>query len=70
MYALCFDGVGETVWRSVPDPGIQDPEDAVVRVDATTICGTDLHIVDGSGARIAPGTVMGHEGVGTVVAAR
>ncbi|MFJ5846430.1 alcohol dehydrogenase catalytic domain-containing protein [Streptomyces sp. NPDC092903] len=69
MYALCFDGVGETVWRSVPDPGIQDPEDAVVRVDATTICGTDLHIVDGSGARIAPGTVMGHEGVGTVVEA-
>ncbi|MET8579225.1 alcohol dehydrogenase catalytic domain-containing protein [Streptomyces sp. NPDC005012] len=69
MYALRFEEVGEPAWRSVPDPRIQDPEDVIVRVDATTICGTDLHIVDGSGARVAPGTVLGHEAVGTVVEA-
>jgi alcohol dehydrogenase len=67
MYALSFDGAGETTWRRVADPHVQDAEDVVVRVDATTVCGTDLHIVDGSGARVAPGTVLGHEAVGTVV---
>ena len=47
MKALVFGGPGEKAWDTVPDPGIQDPTDVIVKVDTTTICGTDLHIVDG-----------------------
>ncbi|MEU6657683.1 zinc-dependent alcohol dehydrogenase family protein [Streptomyces sp. NPDC046821] len=67
MKALVFHGSGASAWEDVPDPGIQDPADAVVRVEAVTICGTDLHILKGDVPEVRPGTVLGHEAVGEVV---
>lgn len=67
MRALVFDGPGQRGWREVPDPVVRDPQDAVVRVDAVTICGTDLHILKGDVPTVTPGRVLGHEAVGTVV---
>ena len=68
MKALTFHGPGKRVWGEVPDPVVVDPEDAVVRVDAVTICGTDLHILKGDVPEVAEGRILGHEAVGTVVA--
>ncbi|MFK0175124.1 zinc-dependent alcohol dehydrogenase family protein [Streptomyces xanthochromogenes] len=67
MKALVFQGPGQTSWQDVPDPGIKDAGDAIVRVDAVTICGTDLHIVKGDVPEVEPGRILGHEAVGTVV---
>jgi alcohol dehydrogenase len=67
MRAMTFDGPGRKSWTTVPDPEIQDPGDAIVRVDAVTICGTDLHILKGDVPEVSPGRVLGHEAVGTVV---
>ena len=47
MKALVYHGPGQKSWEDVPDATIQDPTDVVVRVDTTTICGTDLHILHG-----------------------
>lgn len=66
MKALVYHG-GRPSWESVPDPRIQDPTDVVVRVDAVTICGTDLHILKGDVPEVTDGRVLGHEAVGTVV---
>ena len=68
MKALVYHGPGERRWESVPDPAVADPTDIVVRIDASTICGTDLHILKGDVPEVAPGTILGHEAVGTVVA--
>ena len=51
----------------MPDPTIQEPTDIVVRIDSSTICGTDLHILKGDVPEVKPGTILGHEAVGTVV---
>jgi alcohol dehydrogenase len=67
MKALVFNGPGRSAWQDVPDPGIQDAGDAIVRVEAVTICGTDLHILKGDVPDVRPGTVLGHEAVGEVV---
>jgi alcohol dehydrogenase len=67
MKALVYHGPGLRAWESVPDPTIADPTDAIVRIDASTICGTDLHILKGDVPAVKDGTVLGHEGVGTVV---
>ncbi len=67
MKALVFGGPGEKAWDSVPDPGIQDPTDVIVKVDTTTICGTDLHILKGDVPAVTEGRILGHEAVGTVV---
>ncbi|MFI8823875.1 zinc-dependent alcohol dehydrogenase family protein [Streptomyces sp. NPDC053431] len=67
MKAAVYQGPGRIAWRDVPDPDIKDPADAVVRVDVVTICGTDLHILKGDVPEVAPGRVLGHEAVGTVV---
>ncbi|MFF4646480.1 zinc-dependent alcohol dehydrogenase family protein [Streptomyces sp. NPDC001389] len=67
MKALVFEGPGVTSWQEVPDPGIKNGADAVVRVDAVTICGTDLHIIKGDVPEVTPGRILGHEAVGTVV---
>ena len=53
-------------WESVPDPTILEPTDAIVRIDSSTICGTDLHILKGDVPEVTPGTILGHEAVGTV----
>ncbi|TCN31217.1 alcohol dehydrogenase-like protein [Kribbella orskensis] len=50
----------------MPDPVIQDPEDVIVRVDAVTICGTDLHILKGDVPTVDHGRILGHEAVGTI----
>ena len=68
MKALVYHGPGERRWESVPDPAIKEPTDVVVRIDASTICGTDLHILKGDVPEVQPGTILGHEAVGTVVA--
>jgi alcohol dehydrogenase len=67
MKALVYNGPGLRSWEEKPDPTIQDPTDIVVRVDSATICGTDLHILKGDVPAVQPGTVLGHEAVGTVV---
>jgi threonine dehydrogenase-like Zn-dependent dehydrogenase len=66
MKAVVFHGVGDIRLDDVPDPSLQDPEDAVVRLTASAICGTDLHFVRGTMAGVAPGRILGHEGVGVV----
>ena len=67
MKALVFHGPNQREWESVPDPGIEEPTDVVVRIDTTTICGSDLHILKGDVPETTPGTVLGHEAIGTVV---
>jgi alcohol dehydrogenase len=66
MKALVYHGPGKKAWEDVPDASIQDPTDVVVRVDTTTICGTDLHILQGDVAAVTDGRILGHEAVGTV----
>jgi alcohol dehydrogenase len=66
MKALVYQGPGQRGWDTVPDPTILDPTDAIVRIDTSTICGTDLHILKGDVPETTPGTVLGHEAVGTV----
>ncbi|MEU6236775.1 zinc-dependent alcohol dehydrogenase family protein [Kitasatospora sp. NPDC047058] len=68
MKALTYHGPGRRTWGEVPDPAVSDPEDAVVRVDAVTICGTDLHILKGDVPEVTEGRILGHEAVGTVTA--
>ena len=69
MKGLAFDGPGEASWREVALPVPVDDRDAIVRVDATTICGTDLHILQGDVPEVSRGRILGHEAVGTVVEA-
>lgn len=66
MKALVYGGPGVKAWKDVPDPVITGPGDAIVRVDTTTICGTDLHILKGDVPAVQPGRILGHEAVGTV----
>jgi alcohol dehydrogenase len=67
MKALIYNGPGEKTWETKADPTIIDPSDAIVRIDSSTICGTDLHILKGDVPAVASGTVLGHEAVGTVM---
>jgi len=64
--AMVYQGPGSRAWKQVPDPVIVDPTDVVVRIDTTTICGTDLHILKGDVPAVTQGRILGHEGVGTV----
>ena len=66
MKALVYHGPGQKSWDEVPDPKIINPTDVIVRMDATTICGTDLHILKGDVPAVTPGRILGHEGVGTI----
>ena len=66
MKALVYHGPNSRSWDDVPDAAIHEPTDAVVRVDAVTICGTDLHILGGDVPEVTPGRILGHEAVGTV----
>jgi alcohol dehydrogenase len=67
MKAMVYGGPGQRSWTDVGDPKIVDPRDAIIQVDAVTICGTDLHILGGDVPEVTPGRVLGHEAVGTVV---
>ena len=66
MKAVVFHGVGDIRLDSVKDPQIEKPNDAIVRLTSSAICGTDLHMVRGTMADMKPGTILGHEGVGIV----
>jgi alcohol dehydrogenase len=66
MRALVYIGPGERALQEKPIPCIETPTDAVVRLIATTICGTDLHILKGDVPTVAPGRILGHEGVGVI----
>ena len=66
MRAVTWHGVGDIRVDTMPDPGIQDPRDAVVRITTSAICGTDLHFVRGTMPGMKPGTILGHEAVGIV----
>src|SRR5947209_2072268 len=68
MKAVVFHGVGDVRLDNVAEPKVQQPTDAVVRLTASAICGTDLHMVRGTMPGMKPGTILGHEGVGVVEA--
>lgn len=66
MKAVVWRGIGDIGVDEVPDPMVQDPMDAVLRVTTAAICGTDLHFVRGTMTGMQPGTVLGHEAVGII----
>jgi alcohol dehydrogenase len=68
MKALVYHGPGTKAWENVAMPEIIADTDAIVRVDAVTICGTDLHILKGDVPAVTDGRILGHEAVGTVEA--
>jgi alcohol dehydrogenase len=67
MRAVVYHGPGQKAWEEVPDPEIIGDDDVIVRVDAATICGTDLHILKGDVPAVRKGRILGHEAVGTIV---
>ncbi|UQA56473.1 zinc-dependent alcohol dehydrogenase [Polyangium aurulentum] len=66
MKAVVFHGIGDIRLDDVKEPKIKEPTDAIVRLTASAICGTDLHFVRGTMTGMKPGTILGHEGVGIV----
>ena len=67
MRAVVYHGPGQKAWEEVPEPEITGDGDVIVRVDAATICGTDLHILKGDVPAVRKGRILGHEAVGTIV---
>ena len=63
MKALVYRGPGAMEWTDVALPEMHDARDAIVRVDAVTICGTDLHILKGDVSEVVGGRILGHEAV-------
>jgi threonine dehydrogenase-like Zn-dependent dehydrogenase len=66
MKALTWQGTQKVSVESVPDPKIQEPTDAIVRMTSTAICGSDLHLYDVLGMYLEPGDILGHEPMGIV----
>ena len=66
MKAVVFHGIGDIRIDDVPEPRLEEPSDAVVRLTSSAICGTDLHFIRGTFTGMKPGTILGHEGVGVV----
>jgi len=66
MKALVYKGPGKKAWEEVPDPVLQQSTDVIVKMVATTICGTDLHILKGDVPEVAKGRILGHEGIGVI----
>jgi threonine dehydrogenase-like Zn-dependent dehydrogenase len=66
MKAVVFHAVGDIRLEDVAEPKIEQSTDAIVRLTASAICGTDLHMVRGTMTGMKPGTILGHEGVGVV----
>jgi threonine dehydrogenase-like Zn-dependent dehydrogenase len=65
--AVVWHGIGDIRLDDVPEPKIQAPSDAIVRITTSAICGTDLHLVRGTMPGMKEGTIIGHEAVGEVV---
>lgn len=66
MKALTWQGINDVQIKEVPDPVLQDPTDAIVRVTSTAICGSDLHLYGVLAAFLTPGDILGHEFMGIV----
>ena len=66
MKALVYKGPGLKSWEEVPDPKIELATDVIVKMVATTICGTDLHILKGDVPEVKVGRILGHEGIGVI----
>lgn len=67
MKALCWHGKHDIRYDTVPDPILEHPRDAIIKVSACAICGSDLHLFDGFMPGMKSGDVMGHEFMGEVV---
>ena len=66
MKAVVYHGIGDVRLDSVPMPKLKSHEDAIVRITASAICGTDLHFIRGTVPGMKPGTILGHEAIGIV----
>jgi threonine dehydrogenase-like Zn-dependent dehydrogenase len=66
MRAVVFRGIGDIALEDVPEPRLKQPTNAILRITASTICGTDLHMIRGTMPGMKPGTILGHEAVGIV----
>jgi threonine dehydrogenase-like Zn-dependent dehydrogenase len=66
MKAVVFHGVGDIRLDNVKEPKLKEATDAIVRLTASAICGTDLHMIRGTMPGMQPGTILGHEGIGIV----
>ena len=66
MKALVYKGPGQKSWEEVPNPVIKQSTDVIVKMVATTICGTDLHILKGDVPEVEVGRILGHEGIGVI----
>jgi threonine dehydrogenase-like Zn-dependent dehydrogenase len=67
MRALCWHGKGDVWVETVPDPKIQHPRDAIIKITACAICGSDLHLLDGYQPTMESGDILGHENMGEVI---
>src|ERR1700709_1438997 len=67
MRALCWHGKGDVRVDTVPDPKIQHPRDAIIKITACAICGSDLHLLDGYQPTMEEGDILGHENMGEVI---
>src|SRR5436190_1410769 len=67
MKALCWHGMGDVRVDNVPDPKIEHPRDVIVKITASGICGSDLHLLDGFVPTMEKGDILGHEPMGVVV---
>ena len=67
MKAVCWNGINDLRVERVPDPEIVNPRDVILRVTASTTCGSDLHFIDGYLPTMREGDVIGHEFMGEVI---
>ncbi|WP_255158086.1 alcohol dehydrogenase catalytic domain-containing protein [Siphonobacter sp. BAB-5385] len=67
MRALCYNGIRDLRVENVPDPGIINPHDAIIRVTLSSVCGSDLHLINGYVPTVQSGDILGHEFIGEVV---
>lgn len=66
MRAVVWHGIGDIRLDDVPDPKIEHITDAVIRLTASAICGTDLHLVRGTYTGMKAGTILSHKGMGVI----
>ena len=66
MRAIVYRGPNDIRLETVPEPALRGPDDAIVRVTAASICGSDLHVLHGLMPKMEPGAIIGHEFVGVV----
>lgn len=67
MKALCWNGVRDLKVERVPDPGILNPQDAIIQVTMSSVCGSDLHLINGFVPSMKAGDIIGHEFIGIVI---